>query len=259
MWRKVLLVLFSCGCAAPHSPGRGSPQPGLLGQAQAAIARDDWDDAAVLAARLLRENPNDPWAIQARYLLGAYYLKEHELGAAEGEFQYVASHATSPRLARQAQIRTGDVALAATNYDRAAALFSQLLQSAERHGDGAELTFRLGLVRQREGRWPDADALYDSVRTRYRDPVFAMRAAEQLAIPHHFSLQIGAYRSRANAEGKRTDLAGRGHEASVHEYRRHGTPFYCVRVGSFATRQKALDFRSSMTRDPDLSLSDVVP
>jgi tetratricopeptide (TPR) repeat protein len=259
MWRHGLFAFVLSGCMTPHVPGRLVERPGLLARAEAAIARNDWDDAAVLIGRFLRENPNDPWALQARYLLGTYYLKEHELAAAEREFTYVASHAGHARLARQARIRIGDVAVAATEFDRAAQLFERLLQNARQHGDGAELSFKLGLVCQRQGRWPEADVLYQRVREKYRGSPFAMRAAEQLAMPHHFSLQVGAFANKENAEGKREALLERGHEASVHEFQRHGRALYCVRVGTFDTRGKALEFRSRMTADPDLRISAVVP
>jgi TolA-binding protein len=259
MWKSAILLCALTGCVAPQLPGRRTDRPGLLAQAQAAITRDDWDDAAVLIGRFLRENPSDPWAIQARYLLGTYYLNERELDAAEREFQFVASHAGPSQLARQAEIRIGDVALASREYGQAADIFSRLLGNAQRHRDGGELTFKLGLVMQRKGRWVEADAQFERVRTKYRDSVFAMRAAEQLAVPHHFSLQVGAYRRRANAETKQKDLAERGHEASVQELKRHGRAFFCVHVGAFESREKALSFRSRMQADPDLRLSDVVP
>jgi TolA-binding protein len=262
MLRKILfagMVVGLAGCLSPQTPGRSAGRPELLASAQAAIMRDDWDDAAVLIGRFLRENPNDPWAPQARYLLGAYYFKENELDSAEREFSSVAAQAGPGRLTRQAQVRVADVAAAARQYDRAALLFTQLLQSAKLQGDGAELTFKLGLVRQRQGRWSEADALFQRVLGEYGGSVFATRAAEQRAVPHHFCLQVGAFDNRVNAESKKKNLAERGHQASVQELQRHGKPLYCVCVGSFDTSTKAADFRSTMLADPDLRISDVVP
>ncbi len=259
MWRKVILTLLCAGCVTPYVPGRRVERPGLLVRAQAAITRDDWDDAAVLIARFLRENPTDPWAIQGRYLLGTYYLKEHDLESAEAEFEYVVARAGPTRLGRQARIRIADVAMAGGEYERAAAMYSRLLQDARRHKDAAELSFKLALMRQRQGQWHQADVLFQSVRAKHSGSVFAMRAAEQLAIPHHFSLQVGAYRDRSNAESKRKILAERGHAASVHQLQRHGRPFYCVRVGAFPSRDEAKEFRTTQKGDPDLRLSDVVP
>ena len=61
MWRKVILILLCCGCVTPYVPGRRVERPGLLSRAQAAIARDDWDDAAVLI-ELTEEESADPSA-----------------------------------------------------------------------------------------------------------------------------------------------------------------------------------------------------
>ena len=124
MWReKSLVILLLCvGCLSPQLPGRRDEQPDILSRAVAAIERDDWDDAAVLIGRFLRDNPGHPAALRARYLLGTYYLKAHELEAAEREFDFVAAHAAPSPLARQARLRIGDVALAAREYNRAAEL-----------------------------------------------------------------------------------------------------------------------------------------
>ena len=82
----------------------------------------------------------------------------------------------------------------------------------------------------------------------------------RFAYPHGgFSLQVGAYRDRSNAETKRKLLADRGHAASVHQLQRHGRPFFCVLVGAFPSRDQAREFRNTQESDPDLRLSDVVP
>ncbi len=260
MARTIFLpVLLCAGCLSPRYPGSLDDPPVLFSNAQAAILRDDWEDAAVLLGRFLREQPGSPYALQARYLLGTYYLRECDLEGARSEFTFVAEHAGASRLGRHARIRLGDTACAAGEYDLAASVYQELLSDARKWGDEAELLFKLGIVRQRQGRWGEADSLFEQVRNRFPRSVFARRAAEQLAVPRYFSLQVGAFRDRRNAEEKKAALERKGHRAEVCRLNRHGRPFWCVRIGSFQTREQAIRFKSRMRSDPDIARADIVP
>ncbi|NMD36961.1 MAG: tetratricopeptide repeat protein, partial [Planctomycetes bacterium] len=87
------LVLLGCGCVAPQGPGAAPARAAAFDQAQAAIARGDWEDAAVLLGRFVHRDPSHALAAHARYLLGVYYLRAGDYDAAEEEFAYVGGHA----------------------------------------------------------------------------------------------------------------------------------------------------------------------
>jgi hypothetical protein len=162
-------------------------------------------------------------------------------------------------LARRARIGIADTARGGREFSRAAERYSQLLADGGRNGDSAELMYKLGLARQQEGRWSDADQLFDRLRQNYGQSPFAQRAAEQRGIPHFFSLQIAAYDDRDTAEKKRVQIEGKGHAAIIVPSTRGSTPIYCVRVGSFASRGKALDWKTQVRGDPDFRTALVVP
>ncbi len=248
-----------CGCVAPRSPGTAPPHSDAFDRAQAAIARGDWGDAIVRLGAFVHQEPSHPLALHARYLLGMYYLRTNDYDAAEEEFRYVAAHTPSMHLVRRARIGVADAARAGREFSRAAERYSQLLVDGGRNGDTAELMYKLGLARQQEGRWAEADQLFDRLRQSYGQSPFAARAAEQRAVPHFFSLQIAAYGDRDTAEKKRAQIERKGHAAIVVQAKRGSTPIYCVRVGSFATRGKALDGKTQMRDDPDFRTALVVP
>lgn len=254
-----VLVIFGCGCVAPQGPGAAPARAAAFDHAQAAIARGDWEDAAVLLGRFVHRDPAHALASHARYLLGVYYLRTEDYDAAEEEFAYVATHATSPRLARQARISAADAVRGGREFSRAAEMYARLCADADRRGDAAELMFKLGIARRQEGRWDEADQLFDRVRRLHGRSPYAARAAEQRAVPRHFALQLASYGERESAEQKRRLIEAKGHAAAVVQAVHGSKPIFCVRVGAFPTRGKALDFKSQVREDPDFRAAEVVP
>ncbi len=209
--------------------------------------------------RFLTGNPSGTWACHAHYLLGICYLKHADLLAAESEFQYVATHAGSSQLRRQANLRLGDVALAAQEYDKAATLFLELLEDNRRHRDNAEIMFKLGFLYQRQGRWREAEIYFKKTSRTFPGSIFAKRAAEQLAYPDHYSLQIGAFKDKEHATKKEKQLKRQGYTVFVQKLTKHRDPLYCVRVGSFSSRSEAMEFQSRMKSNNDFRQAVVVP
>lgn len=252
-------VIFGCGCVAPQGPGIAPARAEAFDRAQAAIARGDWEDAVVLLGRFVHRDPSHPLVPHARYLLGVYYLRTEDYDAAEEELAYVAAHAPSPRLARQARIGAADAVRGGREVSHAAEMYARLCADAERHGDAAELMYKLGVARQQEGRWDEADQLFDRVRRMHGRSPFAARAAVQRAAPRFFALQLASYGERNTAEQKRRQIEAKGHAAAVVQAAHGSRPVFCVRVGAFPSRGKALDFKNQVRDDPDFRAAEVVP
>jgi cell division protein FtsN len=68
-----------------------------------------------------------------------------------------------------------------------------------------------------------------------------------------FTVQVGAFKARAQAEALRARLAERGQEASVGEVAAGGVTQYRVWVGTYATREAAQDAASRLGAERRLS------
>lgn len=255
----IAFVFIGCGCVAPQGPGAAPARATAFDHAQAAIARGDWEDAVVLLGRFVHRDPSHPLAAHARYLLGVYYLRTEDYDAAEAEFAYVAGHAPSPRLARRARTSAADAVRGGREFSRAAEMYARLCADAARYGDDAELMYKLGVARQQEGRWDEADRLFDRVRRLHSRSPFAARAVERSAVPRFFALQLASYGERDTAEQKRRMIEAKGHTAAVVQSAHGSKPVFCVRVGAFPSRGKALDFKNQVRDDPDFRAAQVVP
>ncbi|MBI4636076.1 MAG: SPOR domain-containing protein [Candidatus Rokubacteria bacterium] len=68
-----------------------------------------------------------------------------------------------------------------------------------------------------------------------------------------FTIQVGAFRLRTQAEALRGALAAAGHEAYLSETEAQGGARYRVRVGSFATRDAAVEAAARLGGDRPLA------
>jgi len=67
--------------------------------------------------------------------------------------------------------------------------------------------------------------------------------------PVLFSIQVGAFQTRANAVKLQQELMRRGYDAGVSEAQMHGKRFYRVRVGQYAERSQAQEKARDLTRE----------
>ena len=86
-----------------------------------------------------------------------------------------------------------------------------------------------------------------------REPV-AAASPTSLGVPGpRFTVQVGAFRGRAQAEAVRARLAESGQEADVAEGAAGGVTQYRVRVGTFATRAAARDAAARLGAERQLA------
>jgi len=84
-------------------------------------------------------------------------------------------------------------------------------------------------------------------------PVPASVSASPARTDARFTVQVGAFKARAQAEALRARLAARGQDASLSESEVGGTMQYRVRVGTFATREAAQEAAGRLGSDHRLS------
>ncbi|MGH7393076.1 MAG: SPOR domain-containing protein, partial [Candidatus Rokuibacteriota bacterium] len=77
---------------------------------------------------------------------------------------------------------------------------------------------------------------------RIGDPTAPSESAkvERPSAERRFSVQVGAFRTREQAEAIRTKLASAGHDAYINEAEGSTSARYRVRAGSFKSREEAL-------------------
>jgi cell division septation protein DedD len=85
----------------------------------------------------------------------------------------------------------------------------------------------------------------------FRDSVLSVSAPP--GEERRFTVQVGAFKVRAQAEALRARLAARGHETYVTASETGGVTQYRVRVGSFATREAAREAAARLGTERQLA------
>lgn len=238
--------LIFAGCTA-GGPGGDAP----LGRAEAYYTRGDYAAAerhAQAAARRARGRV----AEEAHYLAG---LSARRLGRAAAAARHLERAAASAdaSLAAEAKASLGMVYGAMERHAEAAEVLLEAAAGLSGE-DRARAYYHAGLNHQRLGRWGQARTALVLARGASDDPAFRARVNRQLQVSG-FTVQVGAFRKRANARRLAESMAGK---ATV---RRYGAPrlvpaetgkgaaLVLVQIGRFSTHGQALEARRRLGRE----------
>lgn len=65
----------------------------------------------------------------------------------------------------------------------------------------------------------------------------------------HYTIQVGSYLNRENAEGMEKVMKRRFRDVALNSVEVQGTPYYRIEIGDFTDRQEALEIAISLSRE----------
>lgn len=210
-----------------------------LDAALRAYRADDPRQTIRHANQVLGRETRGEGAMQAYYLRGMalYQLKEYR--PAREDLQRVYDHGRNPDLRIKASDTLGELAYLQGELDLAARLFQEVLDQApdgERPTDHAR--FRLGCIRQRQGRWAQADVQFEKVLYYFPKTKLARQARERVR-GRSWTIQVGSYKTKKNAN----TAAARFRQANLRTYvepvLRDGTLVFLLQVGRWGQFEAA--------------------
>lgn len=194
--------------------GRGGPEEELLYlRGVSALKLRDWELARAALTRLVEEHPASPWTPQGRLALGDSWM-----GAGQPE--------------------------------RALEVYEKILSGGGAGDLAPQALFRLGKVQRELGLWPEARASLAQAARAAPDSAEAAQAREILGRDDFFfTVQVGSFVTRPNADRLAQELQRRGYRAEVSEAVMGGKLFHRVRIGRFAKRSEAEDEARRLSGD----------
>lgn len=239
-------VLAGLGLLLAGCVGRQGPSP--TEQAQAQFQQGDYARAQVTAARAATTAGGSERNL-AHYMAGISAYRMGNMTTAE-RYLRVAAQSGDGSLAADARStlgliysRLGRYALAANAFQRGADL-----QQGE---DRAQAYFYAGVAQQKLGQWPQARTSLLLARKSTRDAGLVGRIDQQLAVTG-YTIQIGAFTNRANADKLAAQYAGRASLTKVGSVYvtpgrgSDGRAVNLVQVGRYATFGAANNARSRL-------------
>jgi tetratricopeptide (TPR) repeat protein len=224
------LGLALVGCSVDRGP---SPTE----QAQAQFQQGDYMRAQVTASRAATTAGGHERDL-AHYLAGISAYRMQNLDTAE-RYLRVAAHSGDESMAADARSTLGLIYSRQGRYSDAAdaLLRSANLQAGE---DRAQAFFYAGVAQQKLGRWPQARTSLLLAKKSTRDAGLVSRINQQLAVTG-YTIQVGAFVSRANADKLASSYVGRAAAGKLGSVfvtpgvGSDGRAFNLVQVGRFTT------------------------
>lgn len=232
------VALSSCVTSGPVT---GPTPPDSYTDAESLFLLGEFEQSFLRFETFMTRNGRSPYISDARYWAGICALK---LGNVKKARAYISRTYARPRTALLGNLAL--IGLADCDYmeNRFSAASSKYRQTLDRAGtQKARVLYQLGMCSNRLGKLRDAQKYFREVTATYPGTKHADLAEEKLKFTGSvFSVQVGAFDSRENAETVRSQIARRRFSPYIQPISRGGKLLHCVRVGRFKTWKQANDF-----------------
>lgn len=238
----LLLVLCAGGCTQELSP---EAQSAL---AAGKISYQAGDDAACVGQmnRYLTMTSSTKFADEGYYWRGLSRLRQRDYVNARGDFSSAIEQTGRNDIKGLALKGLGDVAFATGDMPLAVTAYGDaigLIIPREKPAD--EARFRLGVALQLVGRWTDADLQFSRLIFLFEGSDLAAKAT-RLFHATGWTVQAGAFKTRAEAQSLASELKSRGLPAEVKVMPTDAGPTFAVHSGRYETYDKALAQRTKV-------------
>lgn len=233
--RPLWLLLVAAALAGCQ--GATGPAPVELETATATYLAGDNDEAVRLYTGFLGRNPHSPFAPQAYLGRGNAYYRLAKYPQAEADFRQAAGSARDTSVKAQATLGLAHALFAQNRYPAAEKTYRRVLKNYTGIVASDEVMYRLGMALARQSKWDEAAARLNEVVAKWPSGEFARRASAKIAsvMERSFTVQVGAFTSKALADKKAAELVAGGFQPRIQRINMDGVPGYAVRSGSFGT------------------------
>jgi len=227
-----------CGYAVDLDPLKADL---MAGDYKAAIAKGE---------KMLATSEHDKDADGLYYFLGLCYFKDGNYLRASDIFEIIIKEFKGSRYEYEAKLGLADTYFARGDLENAKAGYLALLNDNAAVALRVRLYSRLG---QCEARLGNAASAKDYLDKLSRDFPLNMEAGmDSCPLPgsgFYYSVQVGSFANKANAENLIRQLERKGYSAYIEEALSQGNPVYRVRSGKFVARQEALELEARLSKE----------
>ena len=222
----------------------------ILKKARISFLREEYQQTVRECERLLLGKRLDSnTKAELYYLIGVSYLKQDSFSRAKDSLLRVISRYPQTEFADDAYLSLGDGYLLGNKIDVALKTYRTLLAKYP----GSELLhlvyYRLGECYYRNGRWGNARNYLNKVTQKYPLSFEADLAKDLLEEGLYFTVQVGAFVNKGNAQELCNKLIARNYPAYISSLNKRDKTFYRLRVGKFDSREQAKLTKNRLKKD----------
>jgi pentatricopeptide repeat protein len=178
--------------------------------------------------------------------MGISFLKLTNLNEARYYFGEVVKQNRS-FLAVKSKIGIADTYFIDSDFDRAISLYLDVLSDTHNIQNVSSVYYKLAKSYQKNGQWDKARYYFEKIKERYPKSLESHLAEEALKEGEfYFTVQVGSFTSRDNAENLCKKLKLQGFPVFINEKIVEDIRFYRVRVGKYDKLYKARDIKQQL-------------
>lgn len=240
-----MALLVSAGCTGEHiSPDTQRK----LEAAQADYKADKNREVVRYANEILRTETRGEGAMQAHYLRGMALYRLKEYPSAREDLQRVYARTRNVDLRIKATDTLGELAYLRGDLNEADRLLAEVVDQT-REGDrpADHARFRRGCIRQRQGKWIEADVEFEKVIHQFPNTSVARKAAQK-ARGRSWTIQVGSFDSKNNAGATATKFQQAGMRTYIEPVMQDGKLKFLLQVGRWGKYEPAESSLPSVRR-----------
>ena len=240
----LLQIILAAGCVQQLSP----EARGTLFAGKAAYEREDFPEAVEHMDTFVARYHKASEVGVAYYYRGLARQALGELAAAQKDIAIAADTAKDKNLRTRALIALGDIAYAGGDLSAAEKFYRKALADIDRSKAPADhAMFYLGCTYQRMGEWIQADRQFNALVALFDGEKLAILATPRLHA-RAWTIQAGAFSSKAPAEAEAKRLGAEGLDARAWDGLRPSGPMVLVQVGRYENYAQARKALKSVSR-----------
>jgi len=227
------------------------------------ILRGDYKQAISEGEKALATIEESRELDELYYLLGLSYLKDGNYLRASDIFEIILKEFPDSKFKDESQLGIGDTQLLRANLSKAQDIYEELLRERPNTKLKAQLIYRLSQIALKKGDSNQAKVFQDMLRQEFPsnpelvlnkdiDIVIAKAtppAISTAAIEVYYTVQVGSFSKKDNAENLVQKLTQQGYPAYIEEVTSDQNPSYRVRVGKLSSRQEAANLEEKLSKE----------
>lgn len=239
----VLVACLACSCRTSDAPPNFDH---LLVEVDTAWKMNDFALAKANAEKILAQYPDYPHDDVKLKLAGCEDMLGNKASAAK-IYEELAETSDNKTIRSSCFQFLAFTQRDLGRYAEAVQSYRQALELEENSAKSLKLKFGLGLCLQRSGSFEEAKTVYREIIREAPSSNWARYSRQHSRYPDSFSVQVGAFSKKGNAEKLRNKLRQDGYDVRIDEgLSSTDLRYYYVRVGSWDERGNAERVQKSL-------------
>lgn len=183
------------------------------------------------------------------YILGLSYLKDGNYLRAADIFEIILSELKTTRFKAQSRLGLADSNFLRNNFEKAKAAYLELLGGNDAVFLKASIYYRLSQCEAKLGNAIGAKAYIEKLNTEFPDNFETGLENPSQPGDFYYSVQVGSFINKANAESLMRKLQAKGYAAFVEEGISAGAAIYRVKSGKLFNRNEAVGLEAKLSAE----------